>query len=873
MIPDRLTAALADRYRLERELGQGGMATVYLAQDLKHQRQVAIKVLKPELAAVLGAERFVQEITTTAQLQHPHILPLFDSGTADGFLYYVMPYIQGETLRTRLDREKQLGVEEAVKITTEVADALDYAHRQGVVHRDIKPENILLHDGRPMVADFGIALALSAAAGGRMTETGLSLGTPHYMSPEQATAEKEITARSDVYSLASVLYEMLAGQPPHLGGSAQQIIMKIIAEPVAAVTSLRKSVPPNVAAALAQALEKLPADRFDSAKAFAEALANPAFQSATLAAGGHAPAPAGRRAPLVWALASTTVILAVALAWVLMGRRAAAPAVSLHAFLSDTTIQILGGGGVAISPDGSKVFISRAPFVQGDLFLRAADDDGFRVIAGVSGVGNPLVSPDGKFVLFQALSDGHPVLRRMPLSGGPAVTLADSVTAAGWCDDGSLIVGRRTAILRVTEGGTAPVTVIEMDSVPIRRPWVLPDCRGLLFTDGGGGNGRLLLLDFETGAVTQLHEQGDGPRYVPSGHILFASNRPVPALMALPFDLRRHRVTGPPIMMVPQVGSWDISHSGTLVYIEVPREALGGERLVWMDMSGRATPLPIQLADFEQPRLAPGGRRIAFVDFNARTLLLYDVSTGATTKLVGPVSDQSWSWSADGKALYVSTDRMILRIRTDGTGMVDTVYRGEGRVFAASPDQSRLVIGVEAPGRGWDIDILRIDGGEPAVEPYLRANWDERQPALSPDGRWLAYVSNESGSTEVYVRAFPVPGDPVRISDGGGVGPAWAPDGAAVYYAGPEVMMKVQLAAGASGLAVRSRTRLFPHKQLEVTTQGFFQRSNMPRRWDLGTGGDRFLMVSSTEEVFDVGVNLRVITNFYDEIRRRTVAP
>ena len=206
------------------------MATVYLAEDLKHDRKVAIKVLKPELAAVLGAERFVVEIKTTAALSHPHILPLFDSGTADGFLFYVMPFIKGETIREKLNRETQFGVEEAVRIAREVADALDYAHRNGVIHRDIKPENILLHDGRAMVMDFGIALAVSAAAGGRMTETGLSLGTPHYMSPEQATADRQITARSDVYSLASVLYEMLTGSPPHLGGSAQQIIMKIVTE-------------------------------------------------------------------------------------------------------------------------------------------------------------------------------------------------------------------------------------------------------------------------------------------------------------------------------------------------------------------------------------------------------------------------------------------------------------------------------------------------------------------------------------------------------------------------------------------------------------------------------------------------------------------
>jgi len=311
---DRLATALADRYRIERELGAGGMATVYLAEDLKHDRRVAIKVLKPELAAVLGAERFVQEIKTTAALSHPHILPLFDSGEAGGFLYYVMPYIEGETIREKLSRETQFGIEEALKITNEVADALDYAHRHGVIHRDIKPENILLHDGRPMVMDFGIALAVSAAAGGRMTETGLSLGTPHYMSPEQATADKQITGRSDVYSLASVLYEMLAGEPPHMGNSAQAIIMKIIAERAKPVTELRASVPPNVAAALAKALEKVPADRFDSAKAFADALGNSGF----LPAGGGAAAvalPPGRRPVGIAALGGVAVVATALALW------------------------------------------------------------------------------------------------------------------------------------------------------------------------------------------------------------------------------------------------------------------------------------------------------------------------------------------------------------------------------------------------------------------------------------------------------------------------------------------------------------------------------------------------------------------------------
>jgi len=225
-VTQRLTTALAERYTIERELGAGGMATVYLAHDLKHDRHVALKVLRPELAAVIGADRFLKEIKVTANLQHPHILGLIDSGEVDGLLYYVMPSVEGESLRDRLNHEQQLPVAEAVRIATEVASALDYAHRHQVIHRDIKPENILLHDGRALVVDFGIALAVSSASGTRMTETGMSLGTPHYMSPEQAMGEREITARSDVYALGAILYEMLVGEPPFTGPTAQAIIAR-----------------------------------------------------------------------------------------------------------------------------------------------------------------------------------------------------------------------------------------------------------------------------------------------------------------------------------------------------------------------------------------------------------------------------------------------------------------------------------------------------------------------------------------------------------------------------------------------------------------------------------------------------------------------
>ncbi len=290
---DRLTTALADRYRVTRELGAGGMATVYLAHDIKHEREVAIKVLHPDLGAALGAERFLSEIKTTAKLQHPHILPLLDSGAADGLLYYVMPYVRGETLRTRLERETQLPIPDALLIAREVADALQAAHTLGVVHRDIKPENILLQDGYALVADFGIALAVQTAGGQRMTQTGLSLGTPQYMSPEQAMGERTIDARSDVYALGAVTYEMLTGDAPFTGASVQAIVARVLTERPGSIRAMRDTVAEGVEAAVMTALAKLPADRHASAAAFAAALRAPTVSANTGVAASAVP-PAAR---------------------------------------------------------------------------------------------------------------------------------------------------------------------------------------------------------------------------------------------------------------------------------------------------------------------------------------------------------------------------------------------------------------------------------------------------------------------------------------------------------------------------------------------------------------------------------------------------
>jgi serine/threonine protein kinase len=301
-----LQAALVDRYRFERELGRGGMATVYLARDLRHGRLVAIKLLRQELVAALGPDRFLREIQVTAALQHPHILPLLDSGTIDDAggsrPYYVMPYVQGESLRDHLVRERQLPVDEAVRITRDVAAALGYAHERGVVHRDIKPENILLSGGQAVVADFGIARALSAAGAERLTETGLALGTPHYMSPEQASGDPHVDGRADIYALGCVLYEMLAGEPPYTGPTAQAIIAKRMVEPIPRIRTVRESVPEELERAITRALAKTPADRFGTAPEFAEALSQSA--SAPLV-----PRPVGTGR--YWRIAAVLIVLLV----------------------------------------------------------------------------------------------------------------------------------------------------------------------------------------------------------------------------------------------------------------------------------------------------------------------------------------------------------------------------------------------------------------------------------------------------------------------------------------------------------------------------------------------------------------------------------
>jgi eukaryotic-like serine/threonine-protein kinase len=821
-----LGAALADHYRIERELGTGGMATVYLAEDLKHHRKVAVKVLKPELAAVLGAERFVQEITTTAALQHPHILPLFDSGEASGFLYYVMPFIDGETLRTRLDREHQLAVSEAVRIAREVADALDYAHRHGVIHRDIKPENILLHDGRPMVADFGIALALSAAAGGRMTETGLSLGTPHYMSPEQATAEKEITGRSDIYSLGSVLYEMLTGDPPHVGSSAQQIIMKIITEPAAPVTKARKSVPHNVAAAVAESLEKLPADRFESAKAFADALADPLFTGTGETRGttaiNRAHARRSRR-PLAAALLLCVLLLAVAIAgWL---RPAPALGVSRQRVVLwhhslEAPLAVGGehvGSQAAIAPDGSSIVYVDSSGGTTRLMRKRRSESAATEMAGTEGAVSPFFAPDGKWIGYRTV-DGK--IRRLPIDGGGSITITEdgdlTYTTAAWLDDGSIVyAARQGGLARIASTGGVG-RPIRADSLRNTRTYLhvapLPGSKGFLFTDCPGNcaiESAFRVFDFKADSSRLLVANAVGVGYSPTGHLLYTDRSG--GLYAMGFDPERLETTTAAVGVIDDVvpASFSMSASGTALYAVQSGFGAPAE-LMWVARDGTAQPLDSTWhGDFQYPALSPDGRSLAVSVTEATTQIWIRHADGTRQKLTNEGA-VNWrpAWTPDGQSLGFSTNRRgtgsqddfdFYLSPMDGSAPARLLAHHRYGIWEAefSPDGHWLVIRSDEPNGASNFRGRRLDG-DSALVPVLLDETLKTQIAFSPDGRWIAYNSEATGRRELYVVAFPTGAPPRLVSRGGGVEPRWAHSGKELFYRSGNQLISVAVTPGST---------------------------------------------------------------------------
>jgi serine/threonine-protein kinase len=857
----RINAALANRYVIERLIGEGGMATVYLARDLRHERRVALKVLKPELGALLGVERFLAEIRITANLQHANLLPLFDSGTVDGLLFYVMPFVEGESLRARLDREKQLPVDEAVRIADAAAGALDYAHRHGVIHRDLKPENILLQEGQPLIADFGIALAVRQAGGSRVTQTGMSLGTPQYMSPEQAAGDREVDARTDIYSLGAVTYEMLTGEPPHTGSTAQAIVARLLTETPRPVRVSRPAVPDHVEAAVQRALEKVPADRFASAREFADALSGRRAieHSATAAATRPmlaATPPRRARETLAWALAAVGVAAAVYFATQRGGARTAGNvAAEFDVTLPDSLNASVGGGSfsLALSPDGSAmVFRAARPGEVASLYLRHIGDREVTPIRGTERGINPVFSPDGSELIFAQVGRGG--LRRVSLQGGVARVVIDTAAVASWGDGGTLVLTVRNALYTVPADGGERALLARPDSARAHLrfgfPDVLPGERAALVTIWKGGtdleHATLGVVTMPGGEVTELGIPGTFPRYSSTGHIVYATTDA--GLFAVPFDARARQVTGTPFLIAEGVrlgnegtATFALASNGMLAYLGggVQRQ---GQPLSIVTRDGAAYPLRVPPGRYGYPRVSPSGREIALSVGSRSTQLTtprapdvfrFDTASTGLSRITADSASDRPSWTPEG-------DR-IAWIRPGGDTAIhwralysgaapEIMYAGRDtlRDFSIGPATRYITLRV-----GDDVRLTHLDSLRTRPRPLLTAPWVERMPRVSPSGALVAYVADRTGRNEVYVRRISGVGADVQISEGGGTEPVWSREGNELFFRGPTALHSVRLSAGA---AVTQRDSLFTDS---------FIRSAAAANYDVFPGGNAFVMVGA----------------------------
>ncbi|MEO8908855.1 MAG: protein kinase, partial [Gemmatimonadaceae bacterium] len=789
----------------------------------------------------------------------------------------VMPYVEGETLRARLARERQLPVADAVRVASEVASALDYAHRHGVIHRDIKPENVLLgDDGQALVADFGIALAVSHAGGERITQTGLSLGTPQYMAPEQAAAERAVDARSDVYALGAVTYEMLAGEPPFTGASAQIVIARLMTEEPKALRSLRPSVPTQMEEAVHTALEKLPSDRFTSAGAFAAALADRTAVAERLSSRTNRRRLRGRPvSPTVAAL----VGLGLLAAGVAVGRLVIAPRVGTSArepvrFVVEADSSRLGSGAwyysaPAISPDGRTIVFAASGPTGARLYARGISDLTAHPLAGTDDGDWPFFSPDGAWVGFSS----HGSIRKLRLDGGTPVVVAALPPGTGAFFGGAWVPGDTIvytvffsgALYRVSAAGGIPTRIALADTTRhLMNPSPLPGGRALLVTSSTDWRvGRIGVLDLATGQVNRFGA-GTGARYV-RGNLIYAGAGG--GLYRQRFDLDRLAPSGPATEIASGLdvsfagySPFDVSPAGALVY----RIGRGTWNVSLTDRAGRVQQELPGLFPWA-PRFSPDGRRVAYAavtpgedgadmwsgDVWHTDILITDLATGAMQRLTTDGKDNSEPlWAPDGRSIafdagLLGTKDLFVRALDGDSARLLTHRPGEQSGSDWASDGSAVLFDDDAGG----VWLQPMNGG--VARPYLTGAGNPSGARVSPDGRWAAYVSNETGRAEVYVQSYPTPGRKALVSSAGGTYPAWRRDGRELYYwQGREQLIAANLDVGRTGgpPVVRGRTPLFrvPH----LNAAGY----------DVSPDGSRFVFVSGGPRVGRLVIALDALT-------------
>ncbi len=870
-------------------LGQGGMGEVYQARDTKLGRDVAIKVL-PEVFAhdPQRLSRFQREAKLLASLNHPNIATIHGLEESNGTHYLVMELVPGETLRERVAREGALPVQEALGIARQIADALEAAHEKSIIHRDLKPANVkVTPEGKVKVLDFGLAKAFAGEESGSdpsnsptlsqaATLQGVILGTAAYMSPEQARG-KAVDKRTDIWAFGCVLYELLTGKQAFHGEDITDILAAVVrAEPE--WSRLPESTPPSIRALLRRCLQKDKVlrmrDAGDACIEIHEALAAPKDAGET-----HG-APASR-SKWPWAVAA---ILAALLGVALPGwwhatrpiQQKLQPLVRLDVDLGpDVSLGSPYGAEEILSPDGTRlVYVS-----QGRLFTRRLDQPSATELAGTQGANAPFFSPDGQWVAFFAQGK----LKKISVEGGVAIPLCDANNPRGgsWGEDGDIIAElvNTSGLSRIPSAGGAPTPVTELQSGEATHRWpqILPGGKAVLFTahtaTEGFDTANIEVMSLADHHTKTLQRGGTFGRYLPSGHLIYVNRG---TLFAVPFDLDRLEVRGAPAPVLDQVGynagngsaQFDFSQTGTLIYRS---GGAGGGLLTvqWLDAAGKTQPLLAKPDVYVRPSLSPDGNRLAI---STSDIWVYEWQRDTMTRLTfGPAVSTYPLWSPDGRYILFQASGGMFWTRSDGAGKPQPLTQSKNTQlpWSFTADGKRLAFDEINPENGFDLwtmplesDAAGLRAGKP--EPFLQSPFNERQGSFSPDGRWLAYASDESGSFQVYVRAFPDKGGKWQISNSGGVNPVWSHNGRDLFFRTEDNQIRVASYTVKGDSFVADKPRVWSEKRIANV--------GITANYDLPPDGKRVaaLMPTGTPEDQKAQNHLIFLENFFDEVRRRT---
>jgi serine/threonine-protein kinase len=870
-------------YEILSPLGAGGMGEVYRARDTKLGRDVAVKVLPESFSQnEERLARFGREARLLASLNHPGIATIHGLEESNGVHYLVMELVPGETLAERIS-PRPMPIDETLPLFQQIAEALEAAHENGIIHRDLKPANIkITPDSKAKVLDFGLAKALtdkttpqnvseSPTITRDATETGVLLGTAPYMSPEQARG-KPVDKRTDIWAFGCCLYEALTGKPAFLGDTVSDTLVAVL-EREPEWEALAPETPTTIRNLLRRCLRKEAQRRLhdmaDARIEIEEALTEPWKESEVSKVVGTK-----RRFGIVPILVSTLVaaLLGGLAVWGFL--RGSNPDSSHTSSFVIEVAEPLGvgtpGRRLCLSPDGRRlVYVVGSP-PGSRLYLRNMDELDARPIPGTEGAHHPFFSPDSEWLGFFA--EGK--LKKISLATETQLTLCDAGAeprGASWGSDDSIIFAApASGLFRVSADGGTPqaVTTCEPGDPTHRWPEVLPGGKGVLFTTWIGAleEASIAVLSLETGQSRILVENGTNPLYVPTGHVAYARGG---SLQTVPFDSANLDKTGPPVTALDNVrvygggaADFSISDDGSLVYQPFTPEELD---LVWVDRGGSVSPLSVTRRAFDAPRLSADGRFLAvMVDDLQHDLWILEIARGTLTRLTFGLDNHDPMWTPDGRRIAFSSSRLgprnLFWKPADGSGVAERLATSQHtqNPGAWASDGKAFAFEELRPDSGFDILIVELDG-ELQQTPFLVTEFNERHPAFSPDGRWLAYTSDETGLDEVYVRSFPGSGSKRQISTEGGVDPVWNPSGGELFYRSGDQIMAV---------AVETEPDLSPSRP-RLLFQGSYKWTAYYgiRNYDVAPDGERFVMIVAPPDSAKPA-KLHVILNWAEELKR-----